>query len=136
MRTAEHGRSDRRVQHLRRSAGCRIMNCESNTEGHVERPRLKAHFTATVVDGTKVFLVAEDQHYLVRGAGPVAVLLYLDGRHTVAEIAMELSSSRSLPEVLLAVRRYQAAGHLADGRPDLPEPALAHWDALGLDAAE
>ena len=99
----------------------------------MERPRLKAHFTAAVVDDSKVFLVAESQHYLVQGAGPVAVLPYLDGRHTVADIALALSSRLSLPEVLFAIRKYEASGQLADGRPDLPEPALAYWDAAGLD---
>jgi ribosomal protein S12 methylthiotransferase accessory factor len=99
----------------------------------VELPRLKAHFTASVVDDSKVFLVAENQHYLVQGAGPVAVLPYLDGRHTVAEIAMRLSSTLSVPDVLFAIRKYEASGQLVDGRPDLPDAALAYWDAAGLD---
>jgi oxazoline/thiazoline synthase len=101
--------------------------------GDVELPRLKAHFEAAVVDDSKVFLVAESQHYLVQGAGAVAVLPYLDGRHTLADIALALSSTLSLPEVLLAVRKYQASGQLADGRPDLPDGALAYWDAAGAD---
>jgi len=45
-----------------------------------------------------------------------------------------LASRMSLFEVLFAIRKYEASGHLADGRPDLPESALAHWDASGLDA--
>ncbi|MFF4041007.1 TOMM precursor leader peptide-binding protein [Streptomyces sp. NPDC001816] len=100
----------------------------------MERPRLKAHFLSEVVDG-KVFLLGEGQDYLVPGAAAVRLLPYLDGRRTVAEILQELGGSVPLGQVLTALRRYEAAGHLAEGRPDLPEEVLAFWDAQGVDPA-
>ncbi|MFC4589582.1 TOMM precursor leader peptide-binding protein [Sphaerisporangium corydalis] len=99
----------------------------------MDRPRLKAHFTAQVVDGSKVFLLAEGQHYLIQGTGTAEVLPYLDGRHTVADIAVALSGKLPLMQVLTAIRKFDAFGHLADGRPDWPEHTLAYWDAQGLD---
>ncbi|MEV8566888.1 TOMM precursor leader peptide-binding protein [Streptomyces sp. NPDC051322] len=101
----------------------------------MERPRLKAHFNTEIVDGDKVFLVAEDQHYMVRGADPVALLPYLDGRQTVGDIVQALHGELSIPRVLTALRRYEAAGHLAEGRPELPDQVLAFWDAQGIDPA-
>ncbi len=101
---------------------------------HMERPRLKAHFLSDVVDG-KVFLIGDGQDYIVPGAAAVRLLPLLDGRRTVAEILGELGAAVPLGQALTALRRYEAAGHLAEGRPDLPEEVLAHWDAQGVDPA-
>ena len=101
----------------------------------MEHPRLKAHFTAEIVDGSKTFLLAEGQHFMVQGKAAVKVLPYLDGTHTVGEIVGLVGNDIPFPEVLLALRKYQLAGHLAEGRPDLPDHALAYWDAQGIDPA-
>ncbi|MFF3444163.1 TOMM precursor leader peptide-binding protein [Streptosporangium sp. NPDC002721] len=101
----------------------------------MESPRLKAHFHVEVVDGSRVFLYAEGKNFLVPGKAAAAVLPYLDGRRTVGEIVQELSGSVPFTAVLTTLRRYEAAGHLAEGRPDLPERVLAYWDALGVDPA-
>ncbi|MFH9353582.1 TOMM precursor leader peptide-binding protein [Kitasatospora sp. NPDC017646] len=100
----------------------------------MERPRLKAHFLTETV-GEKVFLLGEGQDYLVPGAAAVRLLPYLDGRRTVAEILQELGGEVGLGQALTALRRYEAAGHLAEGRPDLPDHVLAYWDAQGVDPA-
>ncbi|MEU6220006.1 TOMM precursor leader peptide-binding protein [Streptomyces sp. NPDC047022] len=102
----------------------------------MERPRLKAHFRTEVVDGSKVFLLGEGQEFLVQGAAAVHLLPYLDGRHTVAEILQKLSGTLSLGPALTALRRYEVAGHLAEGRPGLPDAVLAYWDAQGVDPAQ
>ncbi|GIH60095.1 TOMM precursor leader peptide-binding protein [Microbispora siamensis] len=101
----------------------------------MERPRLKAHFSTEVLDDAKVFLLAEGQHYLVRGAGSGRVLPYLDGRHTVMDIVQALAGELSPAQAVLAIRRYEAAGHLVEGRPPLTDPVLAFWDAQGVDPA-
>lgn len=91
----------------------------------MERPRLKAHFISEVVDGSKVFLLAEGKDFLVQGAAAAAVLPHLDGRKTVAEIVVALSGQLAITETLTALRRYEAAGHLAEGRPEMSDEALA-----------
>jgi oxazoline/thiazoline synthase len=101
----------------------------------VERPRLKANFATEIVDGARVFLLAENRHFLVQGRGPVVVLPYLDGRHAIGEIAQAAGGELSLAQTLAAIRKFDAFGVLAEGRPDLSEPELAYWDALGLDPA-
>jgi ribosomal protein S12 methylthiotransferase accessory factor len=100
----------------------------------VDRPRLKANFRA-VVNSENVFLAAEDRHFLVQGRGAVAILPYLDGRHTIADIAISLRAEVDPSDILRAIRRYGMYDALADGRPTLPEAELAYWDALGGDAA-
>src|ERR1700689_4012991 len=101
----------------------------------MERPRLKAHFSAEVVDESKVFLLAENEHYLIQGAGAVRVLPYLDGSRTMAQIAQELSGELPPAAAFGAVRRYAAFNVLADGPSSLPAGERAFWDALGPDFA-
>jgi bacteriocin biosynthesis cyclodehydratase domain-containing protein len=97
----------------------------------MERPRLKAHFSAEVVDDSKVFLLAEHEHYLIQGAGAVRVLPYLDGSHTTAQIAQALAGELTPTATFGAVRRYAAYNVLADGPSSLPDGERAFWDALG-----
>jgi ribosomal protein S12 methylthiotransferase accessory factor len=99
----------------------------------VERPRLKANFATRVAADDRVFLLAEHRHFLITGRGSAAVLPYLDGEHTIAQIAQAVSGELSLPETLSAVRKFEAFGQLAEGRPELPDQEIAHWDALGID---
>ncbi|WP_406673554.1 TOMM precursor leader peptide-binding protein [Nonomuraea sp. N2-4H] len=66
-------------------------------------------------------------------AGAGKVLPYLDGRHTVAEIAAALSDELPLMQTLMAIRKFAAYGVLADGRAEWPEHTLAFWDAQGID---
>lgn len=61
------------------------------------------------------------------------MLPHLDGRKTVAEIVVALSGQLAITETLTALRRYEAAGHLAEGRPEMSDEALAFWDAQGVD---
>lgn len=98
----------------------------------MERPRLKANFT-TQVDADRIFLIGEGRHVVITGRGPVGILPYLDGRHTFAQIATAVGSDLSLPETFAAIRKFEAFGQLAEGRPDLPEHEIAYWDALGID---
>ncbi len=101
----------------------------------MERPRLKANFAAEVAGDDRVFLLAENRHFLIQGRGPAAVVSYLDGRHTVSDIAQAVADRLSLTETLAAIRKFEAFGQLADGRPDLPDHEIAHWDARGIDPA-
>ncbi|GGS93506.1 hypothetical protein GCM10010156_59730 [Planobispora rosea] len=78
-------------------------------------------------------MISEEQSHVVEGESAVRILPLLDGGHSVEEIA----AVTGLPftQVLFAVHRYAALGHLADGSPDLPGPELAYWDYTGADPA-
>lgn len=102
----------------------------------MERPRLKANLSAVSVDGDKTFVLADGRHYLLGGKATAQVAPYLDGAHTVADIAARLAGEFGVREVMLAIRRYEAVGLLAEGLPDLPTEALAFWDGLGVSPAD
>ncbi len=96
-------------------------------------PRLKADRRVDVVDGDKVFLTSEGRHFIVHGQPAVAVLPYLDGRHTLAEIAEAVADRFPITTVLGAVGRYADFGHLVEGPAD-GDPATAWWDHLDAGA--
>jgi len=99
-----------------------------------DRPRLKAHLAARVVLPDKVFLLAEDGHFLVRGEAAAAIVSYLDGRHTTAEIVEAVSDRVPFADCVLALSKFRRFGHLADGHDgDLARPAVAAWEARGVD---
>jgi ribosomal protein S12 methylthiotransferase accessory factor len=102
----------------------------------VERPRLKANLTTKIGAADRVFLIAEDRHVVIQGRGPVAILPYLDGHHTIAQIAEAVGDELSLPETIGAIRKFQLFGRIADGYPELPEHEIAYWDAAGVDPGE
>lgn len=96
-------------------------------------PRLKADRRVDVVDGDKVFLTAEGRHFIVHGQPAVAILPYLDGNHTLAEIAEAVSDRLPITTVLGALARYADFGHLVEG-PAEQDPTTAWWDHLGVGA--
>jgi oxazoline/thiazoline synthase len=98
----------------------------------VERPRLKANFS-THVEGERIFRVAEGRSVLIEGRAPIAVLPYLDGHHTIAQIAHAVGGRLTLPQTFAAIQKIATFGQLADGCPDLPDHQIAHWDELGVD---
>jgi oxazoline/thiazoline synthase len=102
----------------------------------VDLPRFKAHLVPQVVSPDRVFLVAEERHYLVQGKAVADVVPFLDGTHTIAEIAQKLSDRFTLGEVVFAISKYQRFNHLAEGPVGTDRAAVAYWEAQGLDAAE
>ena len=102
----------------------------------MERPRLKAHFSVEVVDKSKIFLLSEDEHYIIQGTGAVKVLPYLDGRHTVTEIALALSGELPIAVVFGAIKKFEAYRVLADGAGGVSGGERAFWDALGIEPAQ
>jgi len=102
----------------------------------MEKPRLKAHVVAEIVGDSKVFLLAEDQYYIVSGTAPVKVLPFLDGTRTVAEICGELAGEVPLQQVVAAIRKFTSLGQLANGTAENADRGeVAYWDSLGVDPA-
>ena len=99
-----------------------------------KRPRLKEHLTSEVVGDARAFVIGEDRSVLLEGAAIVAMLPLLDGWHTFDEIVAELDGRYAVTDLFRAQRKLEALQLLADGRPDLPEPELAYWDATDVDA--
>ncbi|MET9588144.1 TOMM precursor leader peptide-binding protein [Streptomyces sp. NPDC006539] len=101
------------------------------------RPRLKAHLTARVVGTEQVLLLAEDRNYLVHGAACAAVMPYLDGQRSIANIVEATADRISFSDCLRAVSKLYRSGHLVDGsEPGLDRGQTALWESQGLTVGE
>jgi bacteriocin biosynthesis cyclodehydratase domain-containing protein len=99
----------------------------------VDRPRLKAHLSAHVVEPDELFLLGDDRQHLIESRAAVLIAPLLDGTRSVPEIAMELGSQVPFAEVMGAIAALERGGHLAEGGGAEP-PALAWWEADDADA--
>jgi ribosomal protein S12 methylthiotransferase accessory factor len=96
-----------------------------------EYPRLKADRKVDIVEDD-VFLTVEGRHFVVDGKAAAAVLPFLDGTRSIAEIAESLAATHSLGDVLSAVGRFGAFGHLVEGPVGDDRAAAAWWDQLDI----
>ncbi len=100
----------------------------------MDRPRLKAHLVPVVTADEKVFLLTENDSFMIGGPAEQAVMPLLDGTHTLAEVAGKLATSQPLPAILGAVRKFQRAGLLASGVSTFSAEQTAFFDAAAIDA--
>ena len=100
-----------------------------------DKPRLKAHLTARLSGPARVFLLAEDSYHLVHGAAAAAIVPYLDGTHTLADIVEATSAKISYTDCVLALTTFATAGHLADGEVT-DRRADAAWEARGVPSTD
>ncbi len=101
----------------------------------LKQPRIKAHYVVDVVDGSKVFLLAEGRHHIISGRAAAAVVPLLDGRQTIPNIIAALGNEVPMMEAFSAIQMFQAGGHLAEGRPELDDEVLAYWDMQDVNPA-
>jgi oxazoline/thiazoline synthase len=84
--------------------------------------------------GQGVFLLGETSKTVLEGRIYELVVPMIDGRRTQAEIADQLSERLSGPEVHLALRRLEKAGHIEEADAG-PFPGAAFFGALGMAGA-
>ncbi|MDQ2737525.1 MAG: TOMM precursor leader peptide-binding protein, partial [Actinomycetota bacterium] len=101
----------------------------------MDRPRLKAHLVPVITADEKVFLLTENDSFLIGGPAERAVMPLLDGRHTLADVAGTLATSQPLPAILGAIRKFERAGLLASGVSTLSQEQTAFFDAAAIDPA-
>lgn len=98
----------------------------------IDRPRLKAHLEAVVVDGDKLFLLHEGKHFIVEGRAVARLAPVLDGTREVSDLLAELGGELPLPEVMRTLAKLEALGYLVDGPPVGEPGSVAWWDAAGI----
>jgi ribosomal protein S12 methylthiotransferase accessory factor len=105
----------------------------------ISRPRFRSHLHVEIIDGDRVFLVAEGRHFVLSGRACVAVANSIDGQRTTDQIVDRLSGELNPTEIYHALLTFEKHGHLEEAfHPGLDLPALsagtmAYWDALGVE---
>jgi bacteriocin biosynthesis cyclodehydratase domain-containing protein len=95
--------------------------------------RLHGHLRVAVWDASRVFLVGEEQQFLLTGEAYGLVVPHIDGQRTVAAIAAVLEGKLPPSEVVYALMMLEQRGYVTDAG-DLPgTESDGFWSALGID---
>lgn len=96
-------------------------------------PAFKAHLRPAPIPGDGALLLSETGAHVLRGRLYAAVVPWIDGRRSAADIVAALSPTLGAAQVWYALMRLEQAGHLVEAQPDAPSGAAAFWSALGRD---
>lgn len=96
----------------------------------------KPHFRVEIVNDREVFLVAEQERFLLKGERHALVARLLDGTRSEWDIVEALSGKLSPPEVYYTILQWEQGGYLTEVSPQLSPEAAAFWHGLGISAAQ
>ena len=102
----------------------------------INLPRFKQHLEVSIVDNNKLFIGAEDAHFLIEDAEANLVARAIDGCTELDEIIASTASSIPIPSILSVIGRLAAGGHLVDGAALDDLEATAWWDHRGVNPSQ
>jgi ribosomal protein S12 methylthiotransferase accessory factor len=99
----------------------------------IEKPTFKACYHVEILDSDHVFLLREDVYKVLSGRRHKEIAPYLNGTHTVMDIAAALKGKQSLSEIFYVLKQLQAQGCVVEANGDMPAAQRAFFHALDLD---
>jgi ribosomal protein S12 methylthiotransferase accessory factor len=99
----------------------------------MRQPKFKPCFRCEIVPSEGVFLLAEKEHFLLRGDVYIQLAPLLDGKHTLEEIIDTLEDTLSFVEVFYLLDRLQSQGYITDADPSVPAEKAAFWEMLKVE---
>ncbi|MEQ8501780.1 MAG: TOMM precursor leader peptide-binding protein [Sneathiellaceae bacterium] len=97
---------------------------------------LNPHFSVHVLDEGQLLLLSEQRSFRLSGRLYVALVPYLDGRRTIAEILAAFAGHETEERLRLALGNLLAKGYAGYLDPAAPATRQALWAELGLAPAE
>ncbi|WP_437317633.1 TOMM precursor leader peptide-binding protein [Sorangium sp. So ce385] len=94
----------------------------------------KLHLRVEPLDEERVFLVGEQERFMLRGRVYALLAPLLDGTRAEREIVTALAGQVSPAEVYWALSTLEQRGYLAEAVAALAPEATAFWQSLGADA--
>ncbi|MRG92333.1 TOMM precursor leader peptide-binding protein [Polyangium spumosum] len=95
--------------------------------------RFKHHLRVEPLDGERVFLVAEQERFMLQGRVYALIAPLLDGRHSEREVVAALRGQASLPEIYYALLTLEQRGYIAEEMAALPGEVMGFWQSLGAE---
>src|SRR5262249_13621857 len=94
--------------------------------------RFKPHLRVELAGEGNVFLVGENDHFLLKGRLHELVAPLVDGRRTEWEIIEALQGKASPPEVYYTLTTLEQRGYLCEVSTASSPEAAAFWSSLGV----
>ncbi|MDI1449277.1 TOMM precursor leader peptide-binding protein [Polyangium sp. 6x1] len=98
--------------------------------------RFKHHLRIEPLDGERVFLVSEQDRFMLHGRVYAQIAPLLDGRHSEREVVAALRGQASLPEIYYALVTLEQRGYIAEEMASLPGEVTGFWQSLGADTRQ
>ncbi|AET69225.1 bacteriocin biosynthesis cyclodehydratase domain protein [Desulfosporosinus orientis DSM 765] len=100
------------------------------------RPRFKHHFRVDVVAEEKVvFLLSDQQHFVLKGKTYAALAPLLNGKNSLDEIVAALEGEVAVSSVWHALAELEKKGYITEESDFLNPDQTSFWSALGVDPA-
>ncbi|AKT43940.1 TOMM precursor leader peptide-binding protein [Chondromyces crocatus] len=97
--------------------------------------RFKPHLRVELVGDTQVFLVGEQQRFLLEGRAHALIAPLLDGRRTGRQLLEVLEGQASPLDLFYALLTMEQKGYLTAVPCPLSPEVAAFWQGCGVDAA-
>lgn len=99
------------------------------------KPKFKDCFHVEPVDPEKVFILTENQYWVLDGAPYHQLAPFLTGEYTALDIVRHLEDRVPAPQVLFALDHMEKRGWITEAHDVLDSAESAFWYLLGADAA-
>jgi oxazoline/thiazoline synthase len=99
----------------------------------LSKPAFKQHFHAEIIEPDTVYLLSERGHSILRGQAYSLIAPFLNGQHTVVEIASILQFEISEEKINNAISRLEKQGYVTEGEDVSLLQEAAFWSLQGID---
>jgi ribosomal protein S12 methylthiotransferase accessory factor len=97
------------------------------------KPRFKHHFRVDVVAEEKaVFLLADKEHYVLKGDAYVAIAPFLNGQNSPDDIVAALDGKVAVSTIWHALTELENKGYVTEECAEIDPAQAAFWSALGV----
>ena len=101
----------------------------------LQTPSFRAAFRVRVVRPEGVYLISEQDSFVLKGEKNCAIADLIEGRRTTDEIVDALQKTYSPAEIYFTLERLAQKGYLVEAEGQEDKPLVAFWEAAGADAA-
>lgn len=95
--------------------------------------RFKHHLRPVLAGGERVFLLGEQEQFVLKGRLYELVASMLDGQRSIREIISALEDHAHPAEVYYTIDSLLDKGYLVDASPELDAGVAAFWQSLGIE---
>lgn len=102
----------------------------------LNKPQFKRCFHLEIVEPEGIFLLSEEENFLLKGRVYKHLIPLIDGKHTTQEIIELLKDKVPTPEIYYALMSMENKGYIVEAFEDFTPEILAFLDVLNIDTIQ
>jgi ribosomal protein S12 methylthiotransferase accessory factor len=100
----------------------------------LDKKKFKAHFLVEYLEHDRVFLLSENNYFVLNNHLYYLLAPFLDGSHTVNSIINKLKGKASAAEIYYALMSLESKGYVVETDDDTRPERSAFWNFLDIDS--